>query len=98
MDLETSTPLMENSGLAINVYMISPHKVCVYVCVGLHDLLDIIGHISYVTQCFLGNYTLRINMEDFEGNQRYAEYKNFKVDDEKVKQRHKIKNVNSMRK
>lgn len=24
-------------------------------------------------------------MEDFEGNQRYAEYKNFKVDDEKVK-------------
>ncbi|XP_039638964.1 fibrinogen-like protein 1 isoform X1 [Perca fluviatilis] len=30
-----------------------------------------------------GNYTLRINMEDFEGNQRYAEYKNFKVDDEK---------------
>ncbi|XP_054461080.1 fibrinogen-like protein 1 [Anoplopoma fimbria] len=30
-----------------------------------------------------GNYDLRINMEDFEGNQRYAEYKNFKVDDEK---------------
>lgn len=26
-------------------------------------------------------------MEDFEGNQRYAEYKNFKVDSEKVKQR-----------
>lgn len=24
-------------------------------------------------------------MEDFEGNQRYAEYKNFRVDDEKVK-------------
>lgn len=24
-------------------------------------------------------------MEDFEGNQRYAEYKKFKVDDEKVK-------------
>uniref|UniRef100_A0A3B4TMI4 Fibrinogen-like protein 1 n=1 Tax=Seriola dumerili TaxID=41447 RepID=A0A3B4TMI4_SERDU len=35
-----------------------------------------------------GNYDLRINMEDFEGNQRYAEYKNFKVDDEKVKQTH----------
>lgn len=24
-------------------------------------------------------------MEDFEGNQRYAEYKNFRVDDEMVK-------------
>lgn len=24
-------------------------------------------------------------MEDFEGNQRYAEYKNFRVDDETVK-------------
>uniref|UniRef100_A0A673BHN8 Fibrinogen-like protein 1 n=1 Tax=Sphaeramia orbicularis TaxID=375764 RepID=A0A673BHN8_9TELE len=31
-----------------------------------------------------GAYDLRIAMEDFEGNQRYAEYKNFKVDDEKV--------------
>ncbi|XP_074543828.1 fibrinogen-like protein 1 [Halichoeres trimaculatus] len=30
-----------------------------------------------------GNYDLRIDMEDFEGNQRFAEYKNFKVDDEK---------------
>ncbi|XP_019725370.1 fibrinogen-like protein 1 [Hippocampus comes] len=30
-----------------------------------------------------GNYTLRIHLEDFEGNQRHAEYRNFKVADEK---------------
>ncbi|KAJ0050883.1 hypothetical protein NL108_009324 [Boleophthalmus pectinirostris] len=30
-----------------------------------------------------GQYELRINMEDFENNQRFAEYKNFKVDGEK---------------
>uniref|UniRef100_A0A8C5D359 Fibrinogen-like protein 1 n=1 Tax=Gouania willdenowi TaxID=441366 RepID=A0A8C5D359_GOUWI len=30
-----------------------------------------------------GNYDLRIDMEDFEGNQKFAEYKNFKVDNEK---------------
>ncbi|XP_032395259.1 fibrinogen-like protein 1 [Etheostoma spectabile] len=30
-----------------------------------------------------GNYVLRVDMEDFVGNQRYAEYKNFRVDDEK---------------
>ena len=31
-----------------------------------------------------GNYSLRINLEDFDGNQRYAEYKNFKLASEKV--------------
>ncbi|XP_061686074.1 fibrinogen-like protein 1 [Syngnathoides biaculeatus] len=30
-----------------------------------------------------GNYDLRINMEDFEGKESFAEYKNFKVDSEK---------------
>ncbi|XP_017297164.1 fibrinogen-like protein 1 [Kryptolebias marmoratus] len=30
-----------------------------------------------------GNYDLHINTEDFEGNQRFAEYKNFRVDNEK---------------
>nr|XP_020512416.1 fibrinogen-like protein 1 [Labrus bergylta] len=30
-----------------------------------------------------GDYDLLINMEDFEGNQRFAEYKNFKVGEEK---------------
>ncbi|XP_061582398.1 fibrinogen-like protein 1 [Cololabis saira] len=30
-----------------------------------------------------GNYSLRINLEDFDGNQRYAEYKDFKVANEK---------------
>lgn len=61
--------------------------VCLCMC-GFAWFVRQYGIVACVTHCFLGNYTLRINMEDFEGNQRYAEYKNFKVDDEKVKQRH----------
>ncbi|XP_053179502.1 fibrinogen-like protein 1 [Scomber japonicus] len=38
-------------------------------------------NLHYITA--QGNYSLRINLEDFDGNQRYAEYKNFKVADEK---------------
>ncbi|XP_026185414.1 fibrinogen-like protein 1 [Mastacembelus armatus] len=38
-------------------------------------------NLHYITA--QGNYSLRIDMEDFDGNQRYAEYKNFKVADEK---------------
>ncbi|XP_025754264.1 fibrinogen-like protein 1 isoform X1 [Oreochromis niloticus] len=38
-------------------------------------------NLHYITE--QGNYTLRINLEDFDGNQRYAEYKNFRVADEK---------------
>lgn len=34
--------------------------------------------------CVPGNYSLRINLEDFDGNQRYAEYTNVNVADEKV--------------
>ncbi|KAF0039705.1 hypothetical protein F2P81_007940 [Scophthalmus maximus] len=38
---------------------------------------------SQLTQDNGGNYSLRIHLEDFEGGQRYAEYKNFRVADEK---------------
>ncbi|KAM3867223.1 fibrinogen-like protein 1 [Diretmus argenteus] len=38
-------------------------------------------NLHYITA--QGDYSLRINLEDFEGNQRYAEYKNFSVDHEK---------------
>uniref|UniRef100_A0A673CE81 Fibrinogen-like protein 1 n=1 Tax=Sphaeramia orbicularis TaxID=375764 RepID=A0A673CE81_9TELE len=38
-------------------------------------------NLHYVTA--QGNYSLRINLEDFDGSQRYAEYKNFRVADEK---------------
>lgn len=47
---------------------------CACLCVCLSDAF-----------CVLGNYDLRINMEDFEGNERFAEYKSFKVDGEQVK-------------
>ncbi|CAN9514677.1 unnamed protein product [Ophioblennius macclurei] len=40
-------------------------------------------NLHYITA--QGNYSLRIFLEDFDGNQRYAEYKNFKVADEKEK-------------
>ncbi|XP_071770314.1 fibrinogen-like protein 1 [Centroberyx gerrardi] len=38
-------------------------------------------NLHYITA--QGNYSLRINLEDFEGNQRYADYKNFRVAHEK---------------
>ncbi|XP_061785629.1 fibrinogen-like protein 1 [Nerophis lumbriciformis] len=41
---------------------------------GNDNLHDITAH---------GNYTLRIHLEDFDGTQRHAEYRNFKVADEK---------------
>ncbi|KAK7919129.1 hypothetical protein WMY93_010413 [Mugilogobius chulae] len=34
-----------------------------------------------------GNYTLRINLEDFDGHQRYAEYRDFRVGDEQEQYR-----------
>ncbi|XP_038555831.1 fibrinogen-like protein 1 [Micropterus salmoides] len=38
-------------------------------------------NLHYITT--QGNYSLRINLEDFDGYQRYAEYKNFKLANEK---------------
>lgn len=43
--------------------------------------------ITCIWLCFLGDYNLTwrtFNMEDFDRNQRFAKYKNMKVDDEKV--------------
>ncbi|KAJ3614933.1 hypothetical protein NHX12_018502 [Muraenolepis orangiensis] len=37
--------------------------------------------LHYITS--QGDYELRVNMEDFEENQRFAEYKKFRVDEEK---------------
>lgn len=37
---------------------------------------------------FPGNYSLKINLEDFDGSQRYAEYNNVNVADEKVQTDH----------
>ncbi|XP_073343203.1 fibrinogen-like protein 1 [Pagrus major] len=37
-------------------------------------------NLHYITT--QGNYSLRINLEDFDGNQRYAEYKNFQLANE----------------
>ncbi|KAJ0050397.1 hypothetical protein NL108_018562, partial [Boleophthalmus pectinirostris] len=34
-----------------------------------------------------GNFSLRINLEDFEGNQRYAEYRDFRVGEEQEQYR-----------
>ncbi|KAI3352033.1 hypothetical protein L3Q82_020845 [Scortum barcoo] len=38
-------------------------------------------NLHYITT--QGNYSLRINLEDFDGKERYAEYKNFKVANKK---------------
>lgn len=85
MDLGTSSHLMENSGWAMSLSTISPHRVCVPVPVIVCVCVSHYGMVAPVIPCLLGNYDLRIDMEDFEGNQRFAEYKNFRVDDEKVK-------------
>lgn len=45
----------------------------------LHKLI-----IFLVAPSFAGNYSVKINLEDFDGHQRYAEYKNFQVANEKV--------------
>lgn len=40
--------------------------------------------IFLVPPSFAGNYSVKINLEDFDGHQRYAEYKNFQVANEQV--------------
>jgi hypothetical protein len=60
------------------------HAFCFLPLAAILEILPM-SHILKVTIFFVtGDYTLKINLEDFEKNSCYAQYKTFKVGDEKV--------------
>lgn len=59
-----------NSEAGIKKYL---KKIFVYICAGLDNLHELTR---------LENYELMVDMEDFEGNKRFARYSSFKVDNE----------------